>query len=868
MAFTVRPLHFLTHKGLPYLRENAKIIGQFILTIFFVGLGIWFIKHEQAELVQVRTLLVTSIWEWVAGGIVLTVAYIVIQGLMYVASFAAIGSRVALYDAMFLFLKRNFVSVFLPAGGISSLAFFTGDLTKKGVSKSQIHFASSIYAFVGILSVVVVAIPAFAYALAQGSLGSGEWMALAGIIGLVVVLYGLYRSVLSKGFIYRKLIGYLPSAEIFIEDLQNNRIDRRYFSLTVFYSVLIEIVGIAHVYIAMVALRLEPSLFAALMAYIVAVIFLIISPFLRGLGAIEVSMSYILVRFGYPEAAAVSITFLFRFLEFWLPLFAGAASFLLKINKLLLRIFPALLLFVLGVVNIVSVLTPAIDARLSFLRGFLPTDAIDVSNYFVLITGLFLLVTAAFMLKGLRMAWYFAVALCGLSVVGNLTKAIDYEEAIFALVTLVVLFISRKEYYVKNNRKLGIIGIRTTLLSCAAVIVYGGIGFYFLDKKHFGIDFSLGESIRYTLQNFVLIGSRDLVPQDAFAQRFLYSINISGFFCLSFLVYTLVRPYINKAAVEDEDLEWAKTILERHGSTALDHFKTYFDKIIFRPDDLECFIAYRVTGSYAVALEGPVGPKESWRACVVAFNKFCYESGLKSLYYRVPEESLDLFPKKRRILLGQEAVLDLTTFTLDGGPKKSLRNGLKKVGEKGFVGKVYQPPISDGLLQKLQAVSDEWLVDTERSEIIFSQGMFIWEVLKQQTIITVESSEEKIVAFLNVIPDYAPGEGTYDIVRKTKDAPGGVIDFVTVELFKYLKAADYTAVNLGFAPMSGIEDPKNLPERSMKFAYEKIRSFGHYKGLRDFKDKFAPAWHNKYLVYNDDYDLFNVTTVLAKVIKP
>jgi phosphatidylglycerol lysyltransferase len=868
MALSARSLTFITQKGLPYLRENAKSIGQFILTIFFVGLGIWFIQHEQAELGQVRQLLVTASWQWVAAGIGLTVAYLLIQGLMYVASFAAIGSRVPLYDAVILFLKRNFVSIFLPAGGISSLAFFTGDLTKKGVSKSQIHFASSIYAFVGILSVVVVAIPAFGYALVQGTLGSGEWVALLGIIVLVAGLYGLYRSILAKGILYKKLIRYFPAAELYIEDLLGNRIDRRHFALTVFYSVLIELVGVAHVYIAMVALGLKPSLFAALMSYIVAVIFLIISPFLRGLGAIEVSMSFILVRFGYTEAAAVSVTFLFRFLEFWLPLFAGAASFLLKINKLLLRIFPALLLFVLGVVNIVSVLTPAINQRLSFLKGVLPTDAIEASNFFVLIAGLFLLVTAAFMLKGLRMAWYFAVVLCGLSIVGNITKAIDYEEAIFSFVTLLILLVSRREYYVKNNRKLGIIGVQTTLLSCAAVLLYGCIGFYFLDRKHFVNDFSLGESVRYTLQNFFLIGSRDLVPQDAFAQRFLYSINFSGFLCLAFLIYTLVRPYIIKAAVEDEDLAWARTVLQKHGCTALDHFKTYFDKIIFKPDSLECFIAYRVTGSYAVVLEGPVGPRESWRACISAFNKFCRESGLKSLYYRVPEENLALFPKKKKILLGQEAVMDLTTFSLDGGARKSIRNALKKVSEKGYQAKVYQPPINDGLLQKLKSVSDEWLVDTERSEIVFSQGMFLWDELKQQTILTVENPEEKIVAFLNVIPDYAPGEGTYDLIRKTKDAPGGVIDFITVELFRYLKTAGYTSVNLGFAPMSGIAEPQNLPERSMKFAYEKIRSFGHYKGLRDFKDKFAPTWHNKYLLFNDDYDLFNITTVLAKVIKP
>ncbi|MDO7743064.1 MAG: phosphatidylglycerol lysyltransferase domain-containing protein, partial [Pedobacter sp.] len=163
---------------------------------------------------------------------------------------------------------------------------------------------------------------------------------------------------------------------------------------------------------------------------------------------------------------------------------------------------------------------------------------------------------------------------------------------------------------------------------------------------------------------------------------------------------------------------------------------------------------------------------------------------------------------------------------------------------------------------------DEWLVDTEREEIVFSQGLFMWEELKQQTIITVENAEEKIVAFLNVIPDYAKGEGTYDLIRKTQDAPNGVIDFILVELFKYLKETGCTSVNIGFAPLSGLMDPKNLPERSMKFAYEKIKSFSHYKGLRDAKDKFSPVWHNKYLVYEQDYDLIQVPAVLSKIIKP
>ncbi len=868
MTASMKAMAFLKHRSIPYFRDNAKLIGQYIFTLFFIGLGIWFIRHEETELHQVRHILLTSAWEWLVAGIVLAMAYIVLQGLMYVESFAAIGSKISLSDATILFLKRNFVSVFLPAGGISSLAFFTESIENKGVNKSQIHFASSIYAFVGILSVIVVAFPAFSLAIIKGNIGSGEWTALAALLILITLIYLLYRSLLSQGFIYQKLIYYYPSAELYLDDLRSNKIERKHFTMILLYSVLIELTGIGHVYIAMVALNLEPSLFAAVMSYLVAVIFLIVSPFLRGLGAIEVSMSYILVRFGFTDAAAISITFFYRFLEFWLPLFAGAVSFMLKINKLLMRVFPALLLLLLGVVNIISVLTPAVSQRLHFLKDFLPLAAITASNYFVLITGLFLLVTAAFMLKGLRMAWYFALVLCVLSIVGNITKAIDYEEAIFAFIVVVILIISRKEYYIRNSRRLGIVGIQTTLLSCLAVLLYGWVGFYYLDRKHFNIDFNWVESIRYTFQNFIFIGSADLVPQDIFARDFLYSLHISGFVSIGFLIYTLIRPYILNKTIETDDLAWAKTLLTKNGNSGLDYFKAYPDKLIFRAKGEEAFISYRITGNFAVALECPVGPKDSLRACVKSFDKYCFESGLKSIYYRVPEEHLELFGNKKRLFLGQEGVMDLTQFSLEGGARKSIRNALKKISEKGFHAKTYLSPIGDDLLHKIKAVSDQWLIDTERSEIVFSQGMFLWDELKNQTIITVEDQEGDVVAFLNLIPDYAPGEGTYDLIRKTKDAPNGVIDFLTVEMFNHLKNEGYTTCNLGFAPLSGIADPRNFPERSMKFAYEKIRAFSHYKGLRDFKEKFSPVWYNKYLVYDQDYDLFQVPTVLTKVIKP
>ena len=850
--------------------ENRKLIAQFFLTFLFIALGIWFFKHERSELREVKTVLFTSQWQYFTAGVGLTIFYLLAQGTMYRFAFEAVGSRLPLGSAILLFLKRNFISIFIPAGGVTSLAFFTGEVEKQGISKTKIHFASSIYAFVGIASVVMVSIPIFIYAMFEGLTGAGEWFALAAMVLFILGLFLAYKSIMGRGRLYKLITRFVPASEVFLEDLQSHTINTRYLVFTFINSFIIDFSCIVILYTGMLALNIHADIFYAMMGYVTTVVLLFVSPFMRGLGAVEVSLSFVLTRFGYTSIEAVAITFLYRFFEFWLPLFVGALSFLLKINKLLMRIIPSFLIFALGIINIISVITPAINTRVHRLEEFIPLDAIAASNYLVMVAGAFMLLTAVFLLKGLRSAWWIALVLTVVSFIGHLTKAIDYEEATVAMLVIVMLLFSRKEYHIKGNPRMHTIGIWTALLSIAAVILYGTIGFYFLDKKHFNIDFSTWQSIRYTIQNFFLVGSADLIPISRFARWFLLSINISGFLSMSFLFYTILIPYIYKGYTDTEGFSKAKELLTKYGHSGMDYFKTYSDKLIFAPDDLDAFISYRVAGNYAVVLEDPVAEnQEKMKQCIILFDEYCYEHGLKSLFYRVPEESLPVYKSlsKKNLFLGQEGIVDLNKFTLEGGKNKALRNALNKLADRGYKSTIHTPPVKDGLMQKLKAVSDEWLNANDRSEIIFSQGKFDWNELKQQTIITVENAEEMVIAFLNIIPDYAPGEGTYDLIRNTDESPHGVLDFLLIEFFKYMKSQNYATVNLGFAPMSGMDDPHTFTEKSMKFAYQKIRSFSHYKGLRYFKEKFSPVWYNKYLIYPDDYDLLQVPAVLTKVIK-
>ena len=142
-----------------------KFFWQLIFSAFLIGTAVFFIQHENLEMSRIIDQLSLSNPWYVLAGIILTVVYIVFQAQMYIHSYLAMGLVLPLKVATRMFLKRNLLSIFLPAGGFSSLAFFTSEAESKGASKSQIHLASTFFAFFSILSVVVVAFPVLGFAL-------------------------------------------------------------------------------------------------------------------------------------------------------------------------------------------------------------------------------------------------------------------------------------------------------------------------------------------------------------------------------------------------------------------------------------------------------------------------------------------------------------------------------------------------------------------------------------------------------------------------------------------------------------------------------------------------------------------------------
>ncbi|PZP40784.1 MAG: lysylphosphatidylglycerol synthetase family protein, partial [Pseudopedobacter saltans] len=604
------------------------------------------------------------------------------------------------------------------------------------------------------------------------------WIALLILVVFFISLFLLFTNIKKKGKIYQILTKRSTSFEQFIQAFDKNEIDKKGVYGTIIVSILIDLVGIGQLYCAMYALQLSPSLYLATITYIVAVLLLIVSPFLRGIGAIDVSVVYILQKAGFTSEQSLATTVLFRLFEFWMPLILGAISLIARINKFLIRVIPAVLLLILGIVNIVSALTPPIHERYVLAHELFSMRMMHTSNYFVLMAGLFLIMNALFLFRGSRTAYLTAIILCCISILGNILKSFDYEEAIVAVVTLSILIATTKEYKVRPKMNIPSKVGQLLLISFAVVVLYGLIGCYYLNYTFWHLPLTLANHLEILGRNLLLLRNPHYLVVSNTSKYFLFSINMWSFINICFLLFLLFSPkYIAQPEIDTSNLLLAKDMLYRMQQSPNDFFKIWNDKQIYFFKKADGFVSFKTHKNYAVVLEGPVlSDYQQLKASIEEFENYCNELHLRTFYYRVSESSVDDFQslKKKKVLIGQEAILDVKNFSLSGKSKKSLRNAVNHAQSSGLKVIINQPPIKDGLLQRLESVSNEWLNSNHRKEIVFSQGSFEWNELKTQTILTVENEEGMVLAFLNMMPAFSRKDVTYDLIRYVDEAPNGI----------------------------------------------------------------------------------------------
>ncbi|MGH7889295.1 MAG: bifunctional lysylphosphatidylglycerol flippase/synthetase MprF, partial [Thermodesulfobacteriota bacterium] len=346
------------------------------------------------------------------------------------------------------------------------------------------------------------------------------------------------------------------------------------------------------------------------------------------------------------------------------------------------------------------------------------------------------------------------------------------------MILLILLLLTRKSFKVKSSIPDLRLGIFRFLIAVLVAFGYGVVGFWFLDRKDFGINFTIGDSIHRTLLFLSLFGDPELVPRTRYAHWFLESLYCMTITAIGYSIFALFRPAIYKFSTLLQERALAKEIVAKHGRDSQDFFKLWHDKSYFFSLSKNCFLAYRVGANFAVALADPVGPEEEIEETIRNFVAFCKENDWGLGFHQVLPDFLPLYTQLgfRKLKIGDDAIVDLTHFTLEGSAGKEFRHTVNKMEKSGVRIMQYELPIPEDVLLKVKEVSDEWLQIPGRRERGFTLGMFEPNYIKSTPVFSAVDKDDKMLAFVNIIPSYRQGEATIDLMRRRTEAPNGIMD--------------------------------------------------------------------------------------------
>jgi phosphatidylglycerol lysyltransferase len=264
------------------------------------------------------------------------------------------------------------------------------------------------------------------------------------------------------------------------------------------------------------------------------------------------------------------------------------------------------------------------------------------------------------------------------------------------------------------------------------------------------------------------------------------------------------------------------------------------------------FVMYGVQGRTWVALGDPVGPEAELSSLVRTFLERCDDFGGVPVFYEIGKLHLHLYADfgLTFVKLGEEAKVNLTTFTLEGSHASRYRQAIKRLEKDGGSFRIIEPADVPGVMTQLRTVSDDWLAAKASAEKGFSLGFFDESYLTRFPAGVIERNG-RIEAFANIWRGPGGEEVSIDLMRYHRDAPKGVMEALFVHLLIWGRDHGYQKFALGMAPLSGFQDSPvaSLWNRLGSFVYEHGDAVYNFQGLRAYKEKFNPVWEPRYLAY-------------------
>ncbi|MDG0808613.1 bifunctional lysylphosphatidylglycerol flippase/synthetase MprF [Cohnella rhizosphaerae] len=494
------------------------------------------------------------------------------------------------------------------------------------------------------------------------------------------------------------------------------------------------------------------------------------------------------------------------------------------------------LVFLSGGVLLLSAATPGLLGRLEFAEELLSAPLMRLSHQLSLTIGLMLIVLSWGISRRIKRAYQWTLGLLCAGALFTFTKAFDFEEAIFLLLVALLLYLSRARFYRIGapipRERMAVWAATTLIIAYVYDIVAAG-----------------------TVPEFV-----HRLPDNRYLHLILnpteHTIAVVTGLGVTWLLLSLalvLRPNkLTARGVSAEELDRVRDFLEGAQGNLLTHMLFAGDKRFFWACDGRVLIPYSIIRNKFVVLGDPLGDASLISSGIQECQRHADLYDLEVVFYQVAPGYLPIYHENgyRFFKLGEEALVNLTTFSLAGKANNNHRNVINRFERDGYRFEVLQPPHDQLTLERLRRISAAWLKG--RREKGFSLGWFETAYLQKAPIAVLLAPDGQEVSFATLAPSYDKGRTmSIDLMRHLADTPNGTMDFLFIRLLEWSRDQGYSVFNLGMAPLASVGEAR-AAMREEKLANRLYEYGGHwygFKGLRKYKEKFRPTWEPRYLAY-------------------
>ena len=307
--------------------------------------------------------------------------------------------------------------------------------------------------------------------------------------------------------------------------------------------------------------------------------------------------------------------------------------------------------------------------------------------------------------------------------------------------------------------------------------------------------------------------------------------------------------------------------MKRYGSDSLAYFNTRWDKDLFFQNS-KIFLAYRRILDVALVSGDPVGPPELVAEIMGEFRRFCAQSGWRLACLASKEDYVPLYRSAglKAFFLGEEAVIRLDGFSLEGRRARRPRQAISKLQKMGATMEfMFNVGIPHHLRHDLERVSRDWLGDYPETGFSMGLGRLFDPEDPDCLVCIAYDSHMQPMGFLNLVPMY-PGLGySLDVVRTARGSPNGLLEFMVARTAEFLKRRSYDYFSLHFCFFS-----QHYREDREEPGSPLARSFARLLGCRlpimslyNFDKGFSPMWKKRYIIYDRQIDFLRIVLVAA-----